>query len=229
MGLDIVELFIGVEDAFHVSIEDADAANLRTAAQLTDYLVARLAGSPDPACLGQRAFYRVRAVLQAEIGAPRNTIRPESALEHLVPPHARRRVWAELERSLGNRRWPALHPPSWLAIGYLVVGGLVFSGVASVVQRSISRYVVALLAAIGFFTVLLPFTRGFHCAFPRKIITVGDLARYVATNSPSALKPRTAGWTHDQVLATVRELVRHHLGITDFRDDDDFVRDLGAG
>jgi len=61
--------------------------------------------------------------------------------------------------------------------------------------------------------------------FPATVETVGGTARYLATEATAALKGE-AGWTRQEVEATVARLMKEQLGIKSFRWDQQFVRDL---
>lgn len=37
------------------------------------------------------------------------------------------------------------------------------------------------------------------------------------------------GWSYERVREEVRKLIREHLGVKNFSDDDEFVKDLGIG
>ena len=68
--------------------------------------------------------------------------------------------------------------------------------------------------------------RTFLHARPR---TLGEVARYVATFSPAALKPPGEGWSWGEVAAVVDGQMQHHFAIRDYSLDDRFVQDLGLG
>jgi hypothetical protein len=103
MGLDLVEYVIAIEDAFEISIPDADAAELDTPGKLVDYLCARLGEARDGAPLIQTVFYRLRAALATELGVERSRIRPQTMLGDLTdrPSSA---VWRPLLRVSESRR-----------------------------------------------------------------------------------------------------------------------------
>jgi acyl carrier protein len=62
---------------------------------------------------------------------------------------------------------------------------------------------------------------------PKAIETVGGTARYLASEATAALKG-AAGWTREEVEATVAKLMKEQLGIRSFCWDQEFVRDLGV-
>ena len=62
---------------------------------------------------------------------------------------------------------------------------------------------------------------------PKRVATVGATAQYLAKRGPMALLKEGEGWTRGAIEATVKQLVCNQLGITEFRWDDEFVRDLG--
>lgn len=64
-------------------------------------------------------------------------------------------------------------------------------------------------------------------SFPRR--TVGQLANSLAAGQPSSFRGPVRPWTRAQVRSLVRLLIVEQLGIKNFRDDDEFVRDLRVG
>jgi hypothetical protein len=61
---------------------------------------------------------------------------------------------------------------------------------------------------------------------PEAVATLGGTARYLAEHGPATLKRPEEGWTRRQAEDAVKRLMREHLSITDFRWDQDFVKDL---
>jgi len=116
MGLDIVEYVVAIEDAFEITIPNADAATLDTPGKLIDYLCARLKGAPDGPPLVQTAFYRLRSALADELGVERRQVHPDSMLSDLSArtPSA---VWKGVASRLGVEAKLLTHAPApqWLA------------------------------------------------------------------------------------------------------------------
>jgi acyl carrier protein len=63
--------------------------------------------------------------------------------------------------------------------------------------------------------------------FRRGCETVRDLATHLATWDPSVPSAPSGPWTKETVLLKVRQIVEEELGLHAFRNDDDFVKDLG--
>jgi|SRR5579859_3941736 len=93
MGLDSVELVLGWEDAFGISISDAEAEKMFTTRQAAECIFEKVRSPipPDHGCLSMRAFRRLRSAFQAE-GVPRKTIRPETKVTALLPSRQRRDI-----------------------------------------------------------------------------------------------------------------------------------------
>jgi hypothetical protein len=58
--------------------------------------------------------------------------------------------------------------------------------------------------------------------------TVSDLVRHVAAHEPGVQPAPGEGWTRERVALLVRRITIYETGIDGFRDDQEFVRDLGA-
>jgi hypothetical protein len=59
--------------------------------------------------------------------------------------------------------------------------------------------------------------------------TVAATARYLTAYAPSALKPKSEGWTRSQIARVVTALMGYELAVTEFTEDSRFVADLGCG
>ena len=67
-----------------------------------------------------------------------------------------------------------------------------------------------------------PFTRSFASK------SVSDLVRKLVSRDPMFLKKQGV-WTKAEVREVVRQIISDQLNLSDFSDDDEFVRDLGVG
>jgi len=96
MGMEIIELFMEIEDEFKISIPDEDAEKLQTVGQTADYLRSRLhVGWRDGArvCATARAFYRLRAELGDRFDVPRRSVRLDRRMGDLLPNGIERGTW----------------------------------------------------------------------------------------------------------------------------------------
>ena len=110
MGLDAVELVIRTEDAFGITITDADAARLTTPRELASFVGTQIRLVPVTACLTQQAFNRLRSAL-VEAGCDRVAVRPSALLSELFPEPGRRARWQSVGQRLGAAPWPRLERP----------------------------------------------------------------------------------------------------------------------
>jgi hypothetical protein len=105
MGLDSVELVLGWEDTFGISISDAEAEKMFTTRQAAECIFEKVR-SPlpeDRGCLSMRAFLRLRRAFRAE-GVSREAIRPETKVTTLLPSRQRRDILSAACERAGLRR-----------------------------------------------------------------------------------------------------------------------------
>lgn len=113
MGLDAVEIVMGWEEAFGISIADAEGAMLRTPRMAIDLICQKLeVREADDFCFSQRIFYLLRRACVAVLACPRAAITPRTRLGELIPIRGRQRVWTALSR---EARLPL--PTTMLGIG----------------------------------------------------------------------------------------------------------------
>lgn len=168
MGLDLVEFFMEVETRFGIDVPDADAAELRTARALIDYLLPRLNARPVAIpCRTQHTFYQLRSAIVDTGTAPREAVVLDARLDALLPTRAARRVF-------------------WSRLG------------------------------------------GFGWWSRRRLRTVRDAVGAITRTMPLLTPTRDRRWTRDAIKSGVYEIAWMELGVRDFSEDADWVRDLGA-
>jgi hypothetical protein len=109
MGLDPVEIVMGWEESFGISIADAEAMVLRTPRQSIDLIATKLAAHDDSlrACLTLRAFHRLRHSITTAASVSRDRVRPDARLRDLVSTE-RRRTWEAVRSTCGISSLPGL-------------------------------------------------------------------------------------------------------------------------
>jgi acyl carrier protein len=222
MGLDGVELVLGVEKAFSISISDEEAEAIRTPRQLTDLVVSRLAAARSSGCHSQIAFHRLRQGLVSVLGISRKAVTPESHWRQFLPISGRRRAWQALSRSV-QLPLPALVRPSWLVA--LVLSGSVFPGALAYRTVGISWGILA----FGFSASMLGVASlPARVAFPSRCATLGATARYLSAFAPAQLIAPPEPLTRAQVREVVHGIIREVLAISEVPEDARFVEDLGV-
>jgi|KBSMisStaDraftv2_1062788.scaffolds.fasta_scaffold658518_1 hypothetical protein len=104
MGLDAVELILGWEDCFGISISEAEAEKMFTTREVVQsvYEKVRSAKPEDTGCLATRAFLRLRNAFQQE-GVPRKAVRPETKVTSLLSTRQRRDILSTVCERAGLR------------------------------------------------------------------------------------------------------------------------------
>jgi hypothetical protein len=221
MGLDGVDLVLGVEEAFGISISDEEAASIRTPRQLTDLVMAHLATAPSAACLSQISFHRLRRSLIADFGISRPTVKPDSSWQHLLPSGRRPEHWKKLSESL-RLVLPPLERPGWMLWLMLIV-----SVAAGLWIYSLAGSALAILATFSCGACLAVLTSPARQAFPASCRSVGTTARYLAATAPAQFKAPSEPWSRAQVRSIVDGVIREVLGVSEVPEDADSVEDLG--
>lgn len=232
MGLDGVELVMAVEDAFSISINDADAAKLLTPRLLTDYVLSKVTTTSATVCLTQRAFNLLRRSLLRHGGWKRSEITPDTRLPVLFPKKLRRDVIQKVITDLEIKR-----PPEFVLadrVNVLLLVGPVLAGATVVYCAGQAMHSIGIWIFIGVALatagVAVRLTRPLRTEFPKNLQTVGDLAQWVMTHKSDLADATPTGWTREQITARVRDLIVEQLGVKpDFSEDANFVKDLGVG
>jgi len=112
MGLDSVEIVMGWEESFGISISDDEAMTLRTPNLAVDLIAQKLGAQDEPQrpCLTARAFHRLRHSIVNVANVPRVKIRSDARLKELISTD-RRHTWQAVRAGCGIASLP---DPSWL-------------------------------------------------------------------------------------------------------------------
>jgi hypothetical protein len=102
MGSDSIEIVLIWEEAFGISISDAEAETMFTSRQAIDRIFEKVRSNrpEDRGCLSMRAFFRLRKALEA-VGVPRRAVRPDAKLAGLLPNRQRRDILSAVTERVG--------------------------------------------------------------------------------------------------------------------------------
>ena len=235
MGLDIIEIFVAVQNQFRIEIDNNEAAGARTVGDLHRLILTKIPrGNAGNACLIAAAFYRLRLGLIEVCNAQRSQIRPSTPLARWMPGWRRRRIWRRLEASM-RLRLPPLEYSAWAKLGILAVG--LCAAVSPFAFDVIPVSALPLFASLALITplaciVLARLAIDLAVAFPDGHNTVGQLARDVLARNYTILAAQSAGGAGNpvEVWNTLTRLIAHQLQIdaSEIRPEDEFGRDLGA-
>jgi acyl carrier protein len=236
VGLDTVELVMEIEEAFDITIPDAEAEKILTIGDLYRYVLMRL-GGPMPGtsrCLSAATFYRLRRKLMSELRVERRRILPASALDDLIPEADRQADWERLGKSLGCKL-PPLHCPNWVCLAVL---GLLISWSATVVfvwglltgfapQAAIPGVLVLVFGAIllgrAVYAVTRPLAVLFSTPDIRSLVPI-----LFVSNLATIRGPDPWGWTSSEVWETIIAIVAEQAGVAadQLNESTSFVKDL---
>lgn len=220
MGLDGVELVMALEEAFGVSISDAEAADLLTPRMVGDLIYSKLNQTEQSTCQSQRAFYLLRKAMMRRLALTRTSFTPDLAYRGLIPARQHRQFWEELKAEVRARSWPSLVRPRWLSIA-LIVGDLTIAGVlVSALPSELAWLPVSGTIVIG--VAMARLTRPFKTRIPYRCRTIRDIVPYAVTSDQIK-------WTREQVSVVVKRVTMEQLGLKEaqYWEDAHFVKDLG--
>ncbi|HTX76731.1 MAG TPA: hypothetical protein VMD29_11045 [Terracidiphilus sp.] len=211
-----------VEDEFQISISEEEMSLVRTAGDLQRLVMSKLV--QESLLVPSRALYLVRRALAEVSGASRRIVRPDVALETLVPADDRPAQWNQMVRTAGVRFPRLQHSARWkdrmmlasMAISAVPVLAVWWALYALDWIRGLGILLFSLPAALGFLLLesrvdkhLLETTRGRATELPCE--TVRELADAVLeANSTTLLSSLGAGQadTGEMVWARITELIR---------------------
>jgi len=212
MGLDIVELFLAVEEGFQIHIENEEAGSASTVGDLHELVTSKLRGGASNRCFTSAAFNRTRRGIVESIGVSRRAIRPSTDLGSLFHEDDRRGTWHRMQEVMGLKMPPLGYSGS--TVTTFAVGGLILgTGAAASIHARVAG--VALAAFIGSMVggaalCLLP---GFAVAFPNREETVGDLARDVLALNQAQFATEVGGWNDQEVWETLCRIIVNQTGV----------------
>ena len=228
MGLDGVEFIIAVEEAFNLTIPDEAIPTMATPRQVIDCVYAQLQHGDSPACLTQRAFYRLRRAAQSRLSLPRSALRPTTPWAAVLPEPNRSTLWQQLHHATGTKRWPPLVRSRTVIA--LIIGTALIGAFITQWHLAGQPHAMLLSTGVGFswLTFLLMATKSLRLHFSPATATVGGTVEFLVTYSPATIKGVGGEWTRKQVREVIHRLIREQLGINEFTDDARFVEDLGV-
>jgi len=210
---------------FGIKLEDHETADTRTVGQFYDLVRHKIGQSSAQACLTQKAFYRLRRTF-AEMGFA-GPITPKTPLDALVPKgRAIAKNWLEISQRSGlalphlETRWPApllrwreRFRSNW-------IDRLLFGATAAAVAPLAIWAHSAFNWSFGWtFLGLTSLALGLSAVFgillrgiPRRIVTVGDLAKEAAGQSFTALRTGPNHHSSHDVWQAIAAIIRNVCG-----------------
>ncbi len=232
MGLDTVEIVMEWEDRFGITIPDEAAQSWLTPRDAIAGIGRLLQAKDEPTCHSARAFHILRRSFQAVLQTPRQSFRPRSLLADIVPLKGRADIWRRLAEESRGPSFPRLDLPDWgqFALLFLALSGLG----APWLFFSDEAGVLGLLASLGGLIIApwLAFNamRPVKKVFPSNCLTVADLVLFLVANHRDIVRGGDKEWSREEIAAVVKETtLAYHVPAASYREEAEFVKDLGFG
>ena len=113
MGLEGVELVMGVEDRFCTSFPDVQLQRMQTVGDLQNFIMDRIRSQHSDVCPSAAMFYPIRKILVDQFDVDRAKVRPSTRLESLVDAESRKQFWRKIESAVATKI-PRLNRLKWL-------------------------------------------------------------------------------------------------------------------
>jgi hypothetical protein len=212
VGLDIVELFLAVEEGFQIHIEDEEASRACTVGDLHELVMSKLRGGASNRCFTSAAFYRTRRGIVELLGIGRREVRPTTNLATLFHQGTRRHTWGRMQEITRLKMPPLVNSGS--TVSTFAAGGLVLGiGAAASVHAGVAGVGLAAFTGLIVGLVALRFLPGFALAFPNRQETVGDLARDVLALNRAQFGTEAGGWNDREVWETLCRIIVNQTGV----------------
>jgi len=114
MGLDGVEVVMGVEEYFGIAIPNHVAQDILTPGMLVDFIVSQVETRSSETCLSQQVFYRLRRGFKKQIAALAPTVDLDTPIKEMMHKDQWPKVWSAVRADVGSDDWPVTLPRAGL-------------------------------------------------------------------------------------------------------------------
>jgi acyl carrier protein len=225
--MDAVEIVMDVEDHFGITIQDAEANQIRTVGDLVALVHTRIAAAHRDVCPAIPAFLALRQVVRGAVGDASLRIRPSQRVASVLSSSQRRVLWKQLSEVMGS-------PPSGLRRPKLLRRLLVAMSCAVLLAAlfsawpiNIALWPLTMFVGVGVIALLHFVTVPMRSVPPEGWTTFGEItARIIGLH---AATKRIDRCSPEAVLDELRPLLIQTLGVdaTDIVPSARFVEDLG--
>ena len=123
---------LAAEETFGIAIPDAAASQMKTPADLIEFIATHVPTATSPDCLTQQLFYRLRRGFRTQIPSLSAAFHPETKLRDIVSNYEWSLIWRSIRAAVGEPGWPISIPwPGLLRDGPTTVRQLIWHLVAT--------------------------------------------------------------------------------------------------
>jgi acyl carrier protein len=232
MGLDAVELIMGVEEAFDIEIPDEEAPAIRTVGQMYELILRKLTLIEARPCTSSVVFYRTRRALMDLHGVRRRSVAPSTPMDALLPPGRRRAQWYDLSQAAEVRLPELVLPPRIRRLLNSLVLVLLLTCLAAYFTYPVLLSALYCVSSAVLMWMAPRLAAPLADQLPAECGTVGGTVR-AALRLTYGIHPRTwrpKGLTPDEVWETLRKVIVEQLAVPPeaVTAEAELVRDLGA-
>lgn len=240
MGLEMVELVVGSEETFGISIGDNELEVVSTVGDFYEFILKKLQITGKQTCMSSKVFYILRRGLIPLTGMKRQEITPDSELSELMPKRKRRKMYKQLCMSIGLRL-PKLRLPECIqyTIPWIIISeAIVLIWLIPFFQELIfvSNMLLAVLLVISYFilrTLLNPFCIDLSYFYPASgnMLTLGDLTKETLSINFKKFQSTETDWNPDNVWIALKEIIIDTNGSSpeEVTKEARFIEDLNFG
>ncbi len=217
MGLDIIELFMRIEDEFDIEISNEEAQVLETVGQMRDFVMLKLhLDGRARVCASLWTFYRMRAALAETLGLDRRSIRPDTRIASLLPATWRESEWDRVGDAAGlviPHRLPSgdtarTHP----VVAHVLSVGCT-SGCAFLFLTLFLAPLLALIASLIVGPLLLLGMRAAGRTLDRRLPTMRELVHATVARNARTVAAASEGISDREVLSALAEILHDEVAV----------------
>ena len=217
MGLDIVELFMRIEDEFSIEISQEEAQALETVGQMRDFVMRKLhLDGRARVCASQWTFCRLRAALARTVGLDRASIRPDTSIAALLPATWRESEWDRVGDAAGLVI-PHRLPPGDIARAHPVLAHVLSVGCASgcafLLLAPLLAPLLALVASLILGPMLLLGMRAAGRTLDRRLPTMRELVHATVARNAHTVAAASGGISDRDVLSALVEILHDEVAV----------------
>jgi len=229
MGLDAVELVMGVEDHFGISIQNSEAERVRSVGDLIALIQSRIDAAQAATCPTLSSFLQLRSCVREIANDDELRIRTGTRVVDVLTQSERQRLWKRLGDLLGSAPPGLRRPPAMRKLLLVLALAAIISAIVSsaAIDFAILPLTFALAAII---TLVLHFlTVPFRVVPPDALTTFGAISQRMSgvTVATKQLHLRS----RDEILDELIPIVVETLGVdpSEVVPTARFIEDLGMG
>lgn len=193
-----------VEDSYDIKFGENDLFHVKTLGEVIDVIEKKIVGKDVQDCTTQQAFYKIRSILTVQLDLPPASVGPHSSLEELVPRKDRRRIFGDMESTLGVKL-NVFRLKGWLSLFLTIL--LVGSLTAFIWSTQVALVGITMFAV--FLWISLSTTKELNVA------TVGHVAERLSQRAYRLMRRDRGTVNRKEIRRKLKSLFKDEFGLED--------------